>query len=255
MIKINIVLIVILLKGNMLWGQGCISYSRKVNDVSVSKPLLTSSGTQTIDNVCYSELVNINWMLQIKPSLYFSNDAYNGPHYNPQTGNIVLDINYLRKIINDYGLSAEKPGFAYGSVIPFLISHEAAHAKAHSMGWNFNTGATVKRNELFADFCAGMYACLQRTLINLGSGVRYYGANDISSIIDFFKSLGDESFNDPQHHGTANERKTAVIAGYNYLSNYIFNYQRYYRTNAIPQIENDDLYINVKKMLDGLVRE
>ncbi len=248
----KIILVILLFNGNALYSQGCISYSRKVSDVTNSKPLLTTSGNRTIDNVCYTELTNINWMLQIKPRLYFANDRDNGPHYNPNTGNIVLDTNFLRDIINVYGLVPEKAGFVYGSVIPFLISHEAAHAKTHSMGWNFNRDRTVKGNELFADFCAGMYACLQRMLVNSQSDIRYYGVNDISAIIDLFKSLGDEKFNDPQHHGTANERKSAVIAGYNYLSNYIFWYQRYYKTNVIPPIDNNDVYLNVNKMLDGV---
>ncbi|SDD09954.1 hypothetical protein SAMN04487894_10620 [Niabella drilacis] len=235
-----------------LYSQGCISYSRKVNDVSNPKPLLTTSGNRTINNVCYTELTNINWMLRIKPRLYFANDGDNGPHYNPDNGNIVLDTNFLNDIIRVYGLAPEKAGFIYGSVIPFLIAHEAAHAKTHSMGWNFNRDRAVKANELFADFCAGMYACLQRMLVNVQSDTRYYGANDISSIIDLFQSLGDDSFTDPQHHATANERKTAVTAGYNYLSDYIFRYQCYYRTNAIPPVDNADVYSNANKMLDGL---
>lgn len=234
-----------------VFGQDCVSYSRSLGS-SNTVTLLNTWGDRATDNYFKSELENIEWMLQINCSLYFYQDIPFNSFYDPKTNNLVLGKNMLSSIINNYGFNQEYPGFAYGTVLPFIVAHEAGHAKAAKMGWNFATGNTNKKNELFADFCAGMYALLQRTLVNSTSNTRYYGAFNIGPILELFESLGDVDFNNPLHHGTSQERKMAVTAGYNFMSNYIFNYQRYYRTNAIPVVTDAELYQAAAKMLYGV---
>lgn len=232
-------------------AQGCVSHSRSSNKPTSDEVQLRLEDSD-LENYCRLEFQNISWMLQINSNLYFFEDNPIDSYYNNKTNNLVLGKNMIHYIISKYGYIPDEPGFSYGSILPFLIAHEAGHAKAKKMGWFFKTGQTVKKDELFADFCAGMYSILQRKIVNSNSDTRYYGAFDIEPILDLFKSLGDWEFNNPEHHGTPEERKIAIIEGYNFMSNYIFNYQRNNNTNEIPLVSDIDLLQAVSRMLDEL---
>ncbi len=246
------ILLSAILQSNRLIAQSCISYSRSIHGRQ-NMSLINTTGNQYLDNYCRGEFSQVCWMLQISPRLYYYDDG-NAPNafFDPATNNIALGKNIILMVCNNYGYGNAEPGFSYGAVLPFLIAHEAGHAKASQLGWSFRTGSTVKKDELFADFCAGMYSCLQRTLINSASNTRFYGAFNVDPIVDFFGKAGDLEFNKPQHHGTPDERRHAVLKGYNFMSDYIFNYQRYYRTTAIPAVSDAELYEAASKMLSSV---
>lgn len=241
--------LILIIINNKLFSQDCISHSRSVNQNEKLSTFVTS-GNYEIDQLSINELYYLSLMLNIKCNLGFYNDDYNS-YYDHSNNTIYIGINMMNEILNKYGNNENFPGFEYGSVYPFLIAHEFGHAKAKQMGWNFKTGNTNKKNELFADFCAGMYACYQRSIINSSSETRYYGSFNIDSILYFFRSLGSWDFNNVDFHGTPEDRKIAVIAGYNFASDYIFNYQRNYNTNAIPAIDDNSLLNSALYMLNG----
>ncbi len=103
----------------------------------------------------------------------------------------------------------------WGATVPFVIAHEFGHIKAMKNDWDFRQGDfTVKKNELFADFTAGLYMWDRQNFLT----------TDVVSTIYAFMQLGDLDFNSKQHHGTPSERKGALMAGYNYMRNFRSSY-------------------------------
>lgn len=251
MLKYIIIIIVATCYSVNCFAQDCISYSRSI--YQTEKPqTFSSSGNSEFDQINIYEIQTLSSVFGVSCKLSYYRDDSPNCFYKPDENTIYIGLNMANEILEKYGSFKNVPGFKYGSVYPFVVAHEFGHAVSHLQQWNFKRGNSAVRNELFADFCAGAYACFQRTIINSASTTTFLGAFDISSIVDLFKSLGNWDFNNPDFHGTPQDRKIAVIEGYNFASNYIFNYRRYYHTNLVPQIDSNSLYSAALRMLNSM---
>ena len=116
-----------------------------------------------------------------------------------------------------------------GNDFELKVTCVAAHETAHLLQLEdpyFDIAlldATVRRSELEADAFAG--ACLA-FIVNGGRkinrGVLEEKRPDVLSAFQLMFGLGDNSFNNPNHHGTSEERREAVNSGYTF-SNEIAN--------------------------------
>ncbi|MEZ5842670.1 MAG: hypothetical protein R3D27_02910 [Hyphomicrobiaceae bacterium] len=99
-----------------------------------------------------------------------------------------------------------------GAVVAAVTAHEFAHIYQFRRGliqaWR-RGGRRTKYSELHADYLAGYYMGSKRTID--ASGIREFA--------DYFFGIGDYKFNDPQHHGTREERYATVKAAFNLYRN------------------------------------
>jgi hypothetical protein len=90
--------------------------------------------------------------------------------------------------------------------------HEFAHQLQYWYGNPFQADKTVRRSELAAD-------CVASALLHLSW--RGLNENILSmealGIVASAERVGDDNQDSPQHHGTAEERKRAVLAGKNLI--------------------------------------
>jgi hypothetical protein len=91
--------------------------------------------------------------------------------------------------------------------VAVVCAHEFGHIVQFKRGlyWQLVVEGRVKRLELHADFLAGYFA-----------GRRRLEHKDYPAVVfaETMDRLGDTQFNNPQHHGTSDERGQAVVAGY-----------------------------------------
>jgi predicted metalloprotease len=83
-----------------------------------------------------------------------------------------------------------------------------AHEFGHCIDAKYNVYSSRSfRNELFADYLAGCYLHLK----SLSVGEQY-----VREVANTFYSIGDYAFNESCHHGTPDQRKSCLMAGYNF---------------------------------------
>lgn len=92
-----------------------------------------------------------------------------------------------------------------GSSLPIagILAHEWAHQAQFAHNWINPTASTARNTELEADAFAGYY---------MGLAKNWAGA-ELESFFQILFSLGDYDFNNPNHHGTPNERRSAGALG------------------------------------------
>lgn len=83
-----------------------------------------------------------------------------------------------------------------------VFAHEFAHAVQHKFGWSGNS----KWRELHADYLAGYYIAMIKTV----------SESEVISTFNEFSSLGNFDFNNPDFHGTPEERGCAFLEGFKY---------------------------------------
>ncbi|MCU1585602.1 MAG: hypothetical protein JWM49_2158 [Microbacteriaceae bacterium] len=92
----------------------------------------------------------------------------------------------------------------------FSVAYVVAHEYAHSLQSELNLldAFETYKTELHADCWAGIWA----------NSAYYEGileAGDIEEAFQTTLDVGDYEFNDPEHHGTPQQRSSAFMAGYN----------------------------------------
>lgn len=188
-----------------------------------------SSGNAQLDQAIAEEsrIAQSFFMLNCKVFYFEDNppNAYFSPYYyfdqNYPDGSIVFGKNLLQYQLRFFNKKGE------GGAIPFIFAHELGHAKANNMRWSFGSN---KKNELFADFCAGMY--LYSKIAQQGFEI------DKENIKRAFYEMGDFLFGDPRHHGTPEERVNALIAGYYYWE----NFKKEFPVGGTVELYNQRLY-------------
>ena len=163
------------------------------------------SGNPQLDTYLNRDVNVLRNFFQVNPSVYYFIDSPDAPNAmalstvedpNYSDGTIVLGQNL---IISEFQLSQS------GTTIPFILAHEFAHIV------DFLSGSTscceTKVSELFADFLSGSFLYYRSVLTY----------TDVQAAMYSFYSKGDFGFNDPDHHGTPQERLQAFISGYNWL--------------------------------------
>ncbi len=137
-------------------------------------------------------------------------DAYNA-HVNPDPEPKV--IAFGKALLDDLA------GDDFELKLTCVAAHETAHIlQFEDPYFDFAlSDATVRRSELEADAFAG--ACLA-FLVNGGRkidrGVLEKKRASVQSAFQLVFKLGDNEFNNPNHHGTGQERLEAMDAGYSF---------------------------------------
>jgi hypothetical protein len=165
--------------------------------------LHSSSGNTNIDKALIAELKNILKYFPINPGFKFIED----PSPNafavatsvvPATqGTVYIGLNLINDEFNrnDFG----------GVAVAGICAHECAHILQMQTGYMQSLkGSTALLVELHADLLAGYYLGRSR-------------AHTKEHVLIFAQSLfskGDYNFNEPQHHGTPNQRVRAMAKGY-----------------------------------------
>ncbi len=167
--------------------------------------LSKTSGNQQIDTWHYGEYNQLVQRFGVKPDIFFYADN-NGPnaYFTPQISNsqfpdgqVAVGFNLIRK---EFANSPTNSGVS----IAIIMAHEFGHCV--DAKYNVYSSRSF-RNELFADYLAGCYLHLK----SLSVGEQYVG-----EVANTFFLIGDYSFNDPGHHGTPIQRRSCLMAGYNF---------------------------------------
>lgn len=182
----------------MAFGQGCFLGN---NPTSVEN-LTKFSGNQQFDNINNQEYELLSSVFGVRPDFYYLHDfgmpnAYAAPTiHNPNLtdGTIMLGFSLVQQ-----ECSNSPSGTC--SAVPFILAHEFAHI----LDFKFGTGLSGKYKELFADYIAGSY---------LYHRANRFGNLNIQEVASSFFSKGNYDFNNPNFHGTPQERYNCLSAGY-----------------------------------------
>jgi hypothetical protein len=161
------------------------------------------SGNAQLDRALIAEVRKLDETFEINPGYRFLRDgnrpnayATNETFVDGTSGTVLFGLTLLQnELRTEYG----------GAAIAGIAAHEGAHVIQFTSPDLYRRleGPTVRLIELHADFLAGYY--FSRT-----------GRTE-KSLVTFGESLfakGDYEFNDRQHHGTPQQRVSAMRAGY-----------------------------------------
>jgi hypothetical protein len=190
-----------------LFAQGNSSGCRANIDAKPSDDFIMTefSGNPQLDNFLNREVNILRRFFETNPSVYYYQDepgAENAQamsrveNYSYPSGTVILGVHMVTK---EFGYSTS------GTTIPFVLAHEFAHIVDFNN--DITTGYETRIAELFADFQAGCFLYFRSFLTY----------TDIRAALQSFYLKGDYEFNNPDHHGTHEERLNAVLAGYNWL--------------------------------------
>jgi hypothetical protein len=163
----------------------------------------SSSGNPQIDRAMIAEIKKIIKVLPINPGFKFINDLRPNAFATPQgivpntQGTVYIGLSLINGEFN------KSP---YGGVaVAGICAHECAHIYQFQTGYSqFLAGPTAKVVELHADFLAGYYFGRDRS----------HSRQQVEVFAASLFSKGDYDFNDPNHHGTPQQRVQAMRRGY-----------------------------------------
>ncbi|AWN35683.1 metalloprotease [Methylobacterium radiodurans] len=166
-----------------------------------------SSGDKGFDRALAKTLVRLSDLFEVLPGFAFQEldeeNAYATSHDkfgNRDDGTVIFGRSLYKSIMN----RPENPHICVAAV----CAHEFAHILQFKTGIRqrlVGPDNRVKKLELHADFLAGYFA-----------GIRKKESRDFpaAAFASMQHSIGDNSFGSVQHHGTAEERGAAVVAGF-----------------------------------------
>jgi hypothetical protein len=174
---------------------GC--YAPTATSGNVDCGLANTFGNPTYDAAIQAETANqtVFWN-GIPATVYPWNDCSGANAVSLPSGDILYGVNLLQQLVASYG-GDEAP-------ISGVLAHEWGHQIQFDNGWFMSTEPTSRPIELEADAFSGFYMAL---------GENY----SWTSIDDYFTAMaseGDYNFNDPNHHGTPEERLAAAQLGF-----------------------------------------
>jgi Zn-dependent protease with chaperone function len=172
----------------------------------VGKDIDLGTGDRAKDKLLGRALARLAQTLGERPTFAFYEDgeranAYASPGEDgvPSTWG---KVRFGRRLFGDLTNKFGDDGIA----ILGVLAHEFAHiAQYRRRVMSALAGSTVKRSELHADLVSGYYLGL-RKLANSSLKLRAAGMA--------LYSIGDYAYNDPQHHGTPEERVEASEYGF-----------------------------------------
>jgi hypothetical protein len=161
------------------------------------------TGIPNIDMAVQNEGVFLSRLFSVAPAGGFFDDAgapnaFATPESlftNSIDGSVILGMSLLQQEIARDG--------GYGFSVAAIMAHEFAHVRQFKDARAMEVAVPVR--ELHADFLAGWYLA-QRLQV---------APTDVRSSMSAFFSLGDYAFNEPQHHGTPEQRLGSLLAGMN----------------------------------------
>jgi len=162
------------------------------------------SGNPQLDRALIAEVRTLDREFRINPGYRFLRDD-DGPNAYA-TPDTYVEGTFATVLFGLTLLQNELQTAYGGAAIAGIAAHEGAHVlqfRSPEISRRLN-GATNKSSELHADFMAGYYFArtdrTERSLVTFGESLF---------------SKGDYNYNDKQHHGTPQQRVTAMRAGYN----------------------------------------
>lgn len=180
--------------------QGCHLSSAAAQGFSSSVDLLYSSGNSTIDASFPAERSILNSAFLVSPDFSFYDDS-GAPNAMATTANLVGSSPYGTVIFGRSLLASELGQTWWGAAVAGISAHEWAHIAQFASGLS----GPVYAMELHADYLAGWY--LGRKAL---AGTHVVIAGLGNSLF----SKGSFDFNNPDWHGTPQQRVNAMIAGY-----------------------------------------
>ncbi len=109
------------------------------------------------------------------------------------------------------GLPGESAGYGRASgdfAVGYVLAHEYAHNLQQELGFfNASTGPEARPFELQADCLAGSWA-------NSAYDEGVLRRDDLDEILDTALAVGDFEVGSAEHHGTPEERRSAVLVGF-----------------------------------------
>jgi hypothetical protein len=203
--KYSLVLILIILSLNIN-AQRC--YFSNLPDMG-GQPT-SYSGNPTLDQNLNNEYFKLVSCFGVTPSSYYiiengQPNAYASlsiSNANYPDGTVVLGL----KMIQDQ-CSQSRSGTCIAMAV--VMAHEFAHILDFKNRFVQQKG---KMPELFADYMAGVY---------LHTRELTFSYTDIAEAAQSIFDKGDYAFNNPQHHGTPQERMNALLGGYNFSRNMV----------------------------------
>lgn len=196
--KTLFILVASLIFSTKVSAQGCYFGNSTLPTIN----LRSSSGNQQFDAINqreYQLLVNI---FNVHPNFFYLLDqgapnAYATPEIsNPNfpDGTVMLGFSLVQnECLNS-------PSGTCSSV-PIILAHEFGHI----IDFKYHTGLTGKYKELFADYIAGSYLYHRASTI---------GSINIQEVANSFFNKGSYDFNNPNFHGTPQQRFSCLNAGY-----------------------------------------
>lgn len=117
-------------------------------------------------------------------------------------------LGIVKKIIMGDGIQKAYADLGLGDVAPqAIIAHEYGHHIQFALNVEFVfTPEGTRRTELMADAYSAYYLTHKR-----GAAMNWHR---VKSFLEVFYSIGDCAFNNPNHHGTPNQRMKASEFGY-----------------------------------------
>lgn len=165
--------------------------------------IFSTSGRDDIDRALIAELRRMLAIFPIDPGFKYINDiqpnafAAQESRVSGTSGTVYIGLN----LINSEFRRSNSGGVAVAGI----CAHECGHIYQYATGWISRLSSnTARLVELHADFLAGFYFGRDGARSN----------DSITSFADSLFSRGDYNFNDPSHHGTPNQRVSAMRAGY-----------------------------------------
>ena len=188
-------------------AEGCTLLHAQQGATPPEERTLETSGDDVLDRALGRALVHISQEFDVYPGFSFYDD-YDEPNaiaapftlLEDTTGTVLFGINLLHAQLDAHpdgdiavlGICAHE----FGHIVQFFSPYYRQLRKAH---------ATAKLVELHADFLAGYFVARRRERF---PDMRLQGLGAA------WEAMGDVKYNDPQHHGTSEQRLAAIEEGY-----------------------------------------
>ena len=161
----------------------------------------TSTGNTELDKILHNQEVDLETFFGVNINLFFgieqsrSGNAFFSPFCSSLycNGQVVLGTYLMTEL--------SRKSDSYTRLVA-VFAHEFAHAMQHKYGWSGNS----KWRELHADYLAGYYLGKNSSL----------NQSEVISTFNEFSSHGSFDFNNPDFHGTPEERGCAFLEGFKY---------------------------------------
>jgi hypothetical protein len=172
-----------------------------------NEPIIASSGDREFDYALAQTLSRITDTFQVLPGFAYYND-FDGPNAHA-IGDVRMagpdgTVLFGQRLLKNLLVLPEDPDISVTAV----CAHEFGHILQIKLGLEpiIRVGqATVKRVELHADYLAGYYAGALK-LKKPGYRAAVFATQQ--------ESHGDWDLNNPNHHGTPDERAAAIVRGF-----------------------------------------
>lgn len=189
-------------------AQGLPPYCSMNGSAFNASQVRSSSGNPQLDGALIAELRHILDVFPINPGFKYIYDPQPNAFAVPDTmvqgtqGTVFFGLNLIQQ---------EMQAAQYGGVaVAGISAHECGHIFQFFSGYAQRlSGATAMPMELHADYLAGYYMGKRKQ----------FSTDRVSVFAQSVFNKGDYAFNDRSHHGTPEQRRSAMLAGYQAAAN------------------------------------